>query len=316
MDLAFNALLLFTVMLSYAAYIYSDRKIDIIFLIPLISYSLIFIASVYEIPLSYLENQKDITYYNKVIWLDIVAYGTLFFSIRIISAEKIIASSYPILHYNLIYITGVICIIINLCVVLPYLGQPYITVTSKHTPLSEIGWILVAISIVINSKNPNIKYYIYIALFLIITSIPFGARMQPSFGIIAILVYMSQYNRKLTILILFTLLTVASIIVGIARDLVMDTASLAPSLLGFNQGAIFRTSAVILQYIEQLSFSERAITTLSTFFLYPITGTVIASEQVYLNLELNKFTLIQGNGGNFGVLMYYYFSYFFPAIII
>ena len=140
--------------------------------------------------------------------------------------------------------------------------------------------------------------------------------MQPSFGIIAILVYMSQYNRKLTILILFTLLTVASIIVGTARDLVMDTASLAPSLLGFNQGAIFRTSAVILQYIEQLSFSERAITTLSTFFLYPITGTVIASEQVYLNLELKKFTPIQGNGGNFGVLMYYYFSYFFPAIII
>ena len=132
------------------------------------------------------------------------------------------------------------------------------------------------------------KYFVYLTLFLIMISIPFGARMQPSFGIMAILVYMSQYNGKFKILIIFTLLTVASIIVGTARDLVMDTVNLAPSLQGFNQGAIFRTSAVILQYIEQLSFSERIITTLSTFFLYPITGTLIATEQVYLNLELKK----------------------------
>jgi len=316
MDLTLNTLLIFTIMLLCAAYIYSDRKIDIIFLVPLISYTLIFIASVNGIPLSYLENQKDISYYNKVIWLDIVAYVTLFYATRITSIDKILKSSYPILHYNWIYIIGLICIIINLCVVLPYLGQPYIIITSKHTPLSEIGWILVAMYIVINSTKSNMKYFVYLTLFLIMISIPFGARMQPSFGIMAILVYMSQYNGKLKILIIFTLLTVASIIVGTARDLITDTVNLAPSLQGFNQGAIFRTSAVILQYIEQLSFSERVITTLSTFFLYPITGTLIATEQVYLNLELKKVTHIQGNGGNFGTLMYYYFSYLFPVIIV
>ena len=144
MDLTLNALLLIAIMLSCAGYIYSERKIDIIFLVPLISYTLIFIASVYAIPLSYLENQKDITYYNKVIWLDIVAYVTLFYAIRIISIEKILNSIYPILHYSWIYIIGAVCIVINLCVVLPYLGQPYIIITSKHTALAEIGWILVA----------------------------------------------------------------------------------------------------------------------------------------------------------------------------
>ena len=298
------------------AYYKTSRIFDVVFLIPFCSYSLILIAMSQGVQMSYLEDINDVLYYPHVILLDLIAYVSLFFAIKLINVQDVLTSAGRLLNQKIIFYFGCILIILNLIIVLPYIGQPYSVVTSKHTPISEIGWVLVSMYIVLNSRETFVKYYIILVMLLVVCSLPFGARMQPSFGVLSILIYLSHYLNKTRILLIFVTLTTASLIIGILRDLILFDGGAVALLTGFNQGAIFRTSSVILQYKESLSLLQSVMNTLGTFFLYPVSGTVFTGHEIYLNLELENFKPIQGNGGNFGTLLYFYFGYLYPLIIL
>lgn len=316
MDPSLQSLLAINLSFSLYAYYKTTKIFDVIFLVPISFYSLIMIATVLNVPMSYLEDTSDVAYYPHVIFLDLVAYTALYFAIKLLKADEVLKSARQFLNQRVIFYFGCVLIILNLIIVFPYLGQPYSVVTSKHTPLSELGWILVAVFIATNSHKAKIQNYIIITLLLILLSLPFGARMQSSFAVMSIIIYLSQFVSKTRILILFFILTTSSLILGVLRDLVLLDRSAVAILTGFNQGAILRTSSVILQYNESLSFLESVINTLGTFFLYPVSGTLFTDQNIYLNIELQNFKPIQGNGGNFGTLMYYYFGTLFPLVIL
>lgn len=309
----------YTLLLSFVMYVvfYYRTKpmLDVLFLVPFVSYFLLFIAKIFEVPFSYLEDDTDASYYLIVVFLDFVAYVTLFLSLMYFSPVSKILNNSKRLSYRIIFFLGLVLIIVNIAIVLPYFGQPYAVITTKHTPLSEIGWVLVAIFVVVNVNDSKINLYCCIVAVFVLVSLPFGARMQPSFGVISILCVMSMKGYKHLTLMCFIGLTVSSLFIGILRDLYFDSFEISSILNGFNQGAIFRTSSVILQFYNQTELSDQLINTLGTILLYPFTGTTIVGPEIYLNFELEAFKGIQGNGGNFGTLAYYYFGPIFPFII-
>ena len=315
MNNLFTLFLYVNLIFALFAYYKTSRIFDVVFLVPFCSYSLILIAMSQGVQMSYLEDINDVLYYPFVIVLDFIAYVSLFFAIKLINVQDVLTSAGRLLNHKIIFYFGCVLIILNLIIVFPYLGQPYSVVTSKHTPISEIGWIIVSIYIVLNSRETYVKHYIIITLLLVVFSLPFGARMQPSFGVLSIIIYLSHFVSKTRILLIFLILTAASLIIGVLRDLVLLDGSAVAILTGFNQGAILRTSSVILQYKESLTVLQSVMNTLATFFLFPVSGTVFTGQEIYLNLELEKFKPIQGNGGNFGTLLYFYFGNLFPLII-
>lgn len=297
------------------AYYKTTKIFDVIFLIPIVSYLLILLATLLGVKMSYLEDRIDVSYYQYVIVLDLIAYVSIFFAIKIINVQDVLLSTRRMFNRKIVFYFGCVLISINLIIVLPYLGQPYSVITSKHTPIFELGWILVSMFIVMNSRETYVKYYIIIISILLVFSLPFGARMQPSFGVLSIIIYLSHFLSKTRVLLIFLILTTASLIIGILRDLVSLDGSAVAIMTGFNQGAILRTSSVILQYKDSLTALQSMMNTLGTFFVFPVSGTVFTGQGVYLNLELEKFKQIQGNGGNLGTLLYFYFGILYPVII-
>ena len=174
-------ILLFSVNIIFTLLRIKTTKIfDVIFLIPIVSYLLILFATLLGVKMSYLEDRIDVSYYQYVIVLDLIAYVSIFFAIKIINVQDVLMSTRRMFNRKIVFYFGCVLICINLIIVLPYLGQPYSVITSKHTPIFELGWILVSMFIVMNSHEVHqVLHYYY--LILVVFSLPFGARIQPSF---------------------------------------------------------------------------------------------------------------------------------------
>ena len=287
---------------------------DVIFLVVAVNYGILAILFFLGISFSYLESSEDVNKYLLIAFFDLIYFSLLFGTLALFFSQHQMTSALRYFANNWILVFGSGLVIANWLYVAPYFGQPYAIITGQHTPLSEIGWILLSLFLLSFYPQKVPKKLIVWVVFLILISLPFGARMQPSFAILALVALVSHLRGKWIAGIFYIMITCLSILIGIVRDLNFDLNGITGLLTGINQGAVFRTSAVLLQYYESLSFGQVSQNTLSTFILYPLTGTFFTGETVFLNLALGDFRGIQGNGGNIGTLMYFYFGPLFPIV--
>lgn len=298
-------------LLSFLFFVKSQSIIDVIFLVPAVNYLILAALFFLGVSFSYLETEEDTAYYLSVAIFDLTYFCMLFVSLATFISQRQIIKSLRYFANNLVLVFGSVLVILNLLWVARYFGQPYGEIANQHTPLSEIGWILLALFLLSHYPKGTPRPVIFWIACLILISLPFGARMQPSFAILALIALISHFKGKLHAAAAYFCLASLSIWIGILRDLNFSAIDDISNLLaGVNQGAVFRTSAVILQYYESLSSGQVLMNTFSTFLAYPVSGTVFTGEGVFLNYELQAFSPIQGNGGNIGTLMYFYFGPF------
>lgn len=288
--------------------------VDVIFLVAGVNYVILAILFFLGISFSYLESLEDVNYYLSIAIFDLIYFCVLFGTLALFFSQHQMTAALRYFANNWVLVFGSGLVIANWLFVAQYFGQPYGIITERHTSLSEIGWILLSLFLLSYYPRKVPKRIIAWIVFLILASLPFGARMQPSFAILALIALVSHSKGKWIAGIVYIIITFLSILMGLLRDLNFDVNGITGLMTGINQGAVYRTSAVILQYYESLSFSQVLQNTLSTFIVYPLTGTFFTGDAVFLNFSLENFTTIQGNGGNIGTLMYFYFGPFFPII--
>lgn len=298
------------------AFFFSKSRpiVDVIFLVASVNYVIMGLLFFLGVSFSYLESPEDVNYYFSIAVLDLIYFSIVFGIFALFLSQHQITGALRYFANNWVLLVGSGLVIANLLYVAEYFGQPYAIISMRHTPLSEIGWILLSLFLLSYYPRKVSKKTFFWIVFLVLISLPFGARMQPSFAILALIAMVSHLKGKWIAAIFYIIITFLSILIGLFRDLNPDLNGTASLLTGINQGASYRTSAVLLNYYETLSFGQILQNTLSTFILYPLTGTFFTGESVYVNFSLENFRGIQGNGGNIGTLLYFYFGPFFPIV--
>lgn len=299
------------VCLNLYFFIKIKNPLSVIFLIAHFNYIILSVIFWLGLPFSYLEQPREREIYDTVILLDV-----LFFTILglVFPREEYDFSRFaaklwvPPSH---LYWLGVIFIFINLLSVYKFFGMPYADIHDKHTIFSEIGWLFCGLALLFDKRLSLFSGRLILIGILIIISMLFGARLQISFTIIAILIrFVFPVSKGYLYISLFSFIAFG-IFIGIIRDIAGLGGDLSTIFASINQGASLRTSSVYMLAVNEGFFSvgDRIFTFFATFVFGWVPSSLF-DNIAHLNIRIADFSPIQGNGGLIGQYLFLFFGYF------
>lgn len=315
LNLGFMLILLMAT--NFYFFVTIKNPLSVVFLVAHFNYLILCAVFFLELPFSYLEQKRERDVYDTVVLLDFVFY--LILGICLIRSKF----DFGMLGHKLwipahvLYSLGVFCVILNLSAVFRYIGLPYMEYHDKHTVFAEVGWVFCALWLLFDAENRFLSKKSVLLYLLMITSMFFGARLQVSFFIIALLIRFVFSSSKLYFYLSLALVIFGGVIVGIVRDVVGLDVDLESVFSTINQGASLRTSAVYLMAVNEGFFTigDRVLSSTATF-LFAWLPSSFFENVGHLNVKITQFSQIQGNGGFIGPYLFLFFGYFGSFLFI
>lgn len=285
--------------------------LSVIFLIAHFNYLILYCVYFLELPFSYLEQQNERAMYGTAVLLDFVFYLVLGILFRRTQFSFSSLGRHQWIPANALYVLGVICVIVNLIAVYRFMGLPYSEYHDKHTSFNEVGWVLCSVWLLFDSENRLISTKTMFLYLLFIASVFFGARLQISFFVIALLIRFVLPYSKFHAYMSLAFFVFVGVLVGVARDVVGLQTDLNSVFSTINQGASLRTAAVFLMAIDAgfFNISDRILAAGATFLLGWVPSSLLENVG-HLNVRITEFSEIQGNGGLIGSYLFFFFGSF------